>query len=51
MVCLSDLKELKQFFDPNIAVNVVKHDYKTKHKIKYFDKNEDYPRKNWLVIV
>ena len=52
MVCLSDLKELKQFFDPNIAVNVVKHDYKTKHKIKYFgQKNEDYPRKNWSSVI
>ena len=34
MVCLSDLSELKQFFDPNIAVNVVKHNYKTKYTIK-----------------
>ena len=32
MVCLSDIKELKQFFDPNVAVSVVKHNYKTKKK-------------------
>ena len=47
MVCLSDIKILKSYFDPNKAVTLVKHDYKTKHKTKYFgQKNEDYPRKN-----
>ena len=52
MVCLSDLRELKQFFDPNIAVSVVKHNYKTKYKTKYFgQKNEDYPRKNWSSMI
>ena len=52
MVCLSDLRELKQFFDPNIAVSVVKHNYKTKYKTKYFgQKNEDYPRKNWSSVI
>lgn len=31
---------------------VVKHDYKTKHPIKYLgNKNEDYPRKNWSSVV
>ena len=45
-------KTLKSFFDPNIAVSVVKHDYKTKHKTKYFgQKNEDYPRKNWSSVI
>ena len=52
MVCLNDLKELKHFFNPNIAVSVVKHNYKTKHKVKYFgQKNEDYPRKNWSSVI
>ena len=52
MVCLSDIKTLKSFFDPNIAVSVVKHDYKTKYKTKYFgQKNEDYPRKNWSSVI
>ena len=52
MVCLSDIKILKNFFDPNIAVSVVKHNYKTKHKTKYFgQKNEDYPRKNWSSVI
>ena len=36
MVCLSDIKKLKQYFNPDIAVNVVKHNYKTKYKTKYF---------------
>ena len=52
MICLSDIKILKSFFDPNIAVSVVKHDYKTKYKTKYFgQKNEDYPRKNWSSMI
>ena len=50
MVCLSDIKILKRYFDPNKAVTVVKHDYKTKYKTKYFgQKNEDYPEKIGLV--
>ena len=52
MVCLSDIKILKSYFDPNKAVSLVKHDYKTKHKTKYFgQKNEDYPRKNWSSVI
>ena len=45
MVCLSDIKILRSYFDPNKAVAVVKHDYKTKHKKYFGQKNEDYPRK------
>ena len=42
----------EKFFDPNIAVSVVKHNYKTKYKTKYFgQKNEDYPRKNWSSMI
>ncbi len=52
MVCLSDIKKLKSFFDPKIALSVVKHNYKTKYKTKYFgQKNEDYPRKNWSSVI
>ena len=52
MVCLSDIKELTSYFDPKYAVSVVKHDYKTKQKLKYFgQKNEDYPRKNWSSVI
>ena len=52
MVCVSDIKQLKDYFDPKFAVHVVKHNYKTKHKLKYFgQKNEDYPRKNWSSLI
>ena len=52
MVCLSDIKILKSYFDPNKAATLVKHDYKTKYKTKYFgQKNEDYPRKNWSSVI
>ena len=52
MVCLSDVKDLIQNFDENNAVQVVKHDYKTKISLKYFGhKNENYPRKNWSSVI
>ncbi len=34
------------------GVSVVKHDYQTKHPVKYLGaKNEDYPRKNWSSVI
>ena len=52
MVCLSDVKDLIRNFDTNKAVNVIKHDYKTKNSVKYFgQKNENYPRKNWSSVI
>ncbi len=34
------------------GVQVVKHDYKTKHPVKYLgNKNDDYPRKNWSSVM
>jgi len=31
---------------------VVKHDYKTKHPVKYLgNANDDYPRKNWSSVI
>ena len=47
MVCLSDIKE--NFFDPNIAS--VKHNYKTKHKTKYFGQKNELSRKNWSSVI
>lgn len=36
----------------NVGVQVVKHDYQTKHPTKYFGaKNENYPRKNWSSVM
>lgn len=52
MLCQADLAELWASRDPSKAVQVVKHDYKTKHPVKYLGaKNEDYPRKNWSSVI
>ena len=52
MICLEDIKKLWDMRDNNYAVQVVKHEYKTKIKSKYWgNKNEDYPRKNWSSLI
>jgi lipopolysaccharide biosynthesis glycosyltransferase len=52
MVCKDDLAKLWDLRDSTKAVQVVKHDYKTKHSKKYLgNKNEDYPRKNWSSLI
>ncbi len=52
MVCNADIAELWALRDETKAVQVVKHDYKTRQKVKYLgNKNEDYPRKNWSSLV
>jgi lipopolysaccharide biosynthesis glycosyltransferase len=52
MLCRDDIAKLWAMRDPNKAVQVVKHLYKTKHPVKYMGaKNEDYPRKNWSSLV
>jgi len=54
MLCMSDVAELLEIAlsEPDKAVWVVKHNYKTKHNTKYLGaKNEDYPRKNWSSVV
>jgi len=52
MICNTDIAELWALRDESKAVQVVKHDYKTKQKVKYLgNKNEDYPRKNWSSLV
>ena len=52
MICNADIKELIELADPNKAVSVVKHNYKTKFKNKYLGNiNEDYPRKNWSSVI
>ena len=46
MIVNSDLNELFCLTDKNYAVQVVKHDYKTKFPVKYLgNKNENYPKK------
>ena len=52
MIVREDLQNLFTLFDKNFAVQVVKHDYKTKFPIKYLgSKNEDYPKKNWSSVI
>ena len=54
MICTGDVAELLKYpeQEPEKAVWVVKHDYQTKHPIKYLgSKNEDYPRKNWSSVI
>lgn len=52
MIVNSDFNKLLQLANKNFAVQVVKHDYKTKYPIKYLgNKNEDYPKKNWSSVI
>lgn len=52
MVCEADIAELWALRDATKAVQVVKHNYKTKANKKYLgNKNEDYPRKNWSSVI
>ena len=52
MVCQADISELWSLRDQSKAVQVVKHDYKTKAAKKYLgNKNEDYPKKNWSSLI
>lgn len=52
MLCLADIAELWALRDIYKAVQVVKHDYKTRHPVKYLgQKNYDYPRKNWSSLM
>lgn len=57
MICTADLAELAIELD-NLkgAVAVVKHDYKTRNKVKYIgtemqSPNLDYKRKNWASVM
>lgn len=52
MLCTADIAELWAMRDPSKAVQVVKHQYETKHPVKYLGaKNEDYPCKNWSSVI
>jgi hypothetical protein len=51
MICRADIVELWNLRDTH-AVQVVKHDYRTRAAVKYLgNKNEDYPRKNWSSVM
>lgn len=56
MVCKDDIAELWVLRDHHKAVQVVKHEYQTKHRRKYVGTpmeapNEDYPCKNWSSLM
>jgi lipopolysaccharide biosynthesis glycosyltransferase len=56
MLCRADIAELWRLRDERYAVQVVKHNYQTKHRRKYVgtpleNDNIDYPRKNWSSLV
>lgn len=56
MLLRADVVELLDRYDPNYAVQVVKHQYKTKHPRKYVGTplecdNRDYPCKNWSSVM
>ncbi len=56
MIVNTDINELIDLFDPEFAVQVVKHDYKTKYPRKHIgsdleNDNIDYPRKNWSSVI
>jgi len=56
MLCRGDILDLWDMRDEHMAVQVVKHDYRTKHKRKYVGTsmetiNPDYPRKNWSSVI
>lgn len=56
MLMRADIAELWEQRDPYKAVQVVKHDYRTKHQRKYVGTsmeadNADYPRKQWSSVM
>ena len=52
MIVRGDIIELWNMQRPDLDVQVVKHDYKTKMTEKYLgSRNEDYPRKNWSSVI
>jgi hypothetical protein len=52
MLVRGDLADVWAMRRPDRGVQVVQHDYKTKHPVKYLGAvNEDYPRKNWSSVI
>ena len=52
MILRDDIAKLWELRDETKAVQVVKHDYRTKLAEKYLGaKNENYPRKNWSSVI
>lgn len=52
MLVRTDIEDLWRLRRHNVGALVVKHDYATKHPVKYLGApNVDYPRKNWSSVV
>lgn len=52
MLCRADVEELMAYADPYCDVVVAKHEYETKHPVKFLGQaNPDYPRKNWSSLM
>lgn len=52
MLVRAPVEDLFALIRDDVGACVVKHDYKTKHPVKYLgNKNEDYPRKNWSSVI
>lgn len=52
MLCLADVEELVALADSYMGVLVAKHEYKTKHPVKFLGQpNPDYERKNWSSLM
>lgn len=56
MLALADIAELDALFDPKFAVQVVRHQYRTRNPRKYVGTametcNYDYARKNWASVM
>lgn len=56
MLFRDDIAKLWALRDESKAAMVVKHDYKTRHKLKAIgtaleSRNDDYPRKNWSSMI
>lgn len=56
MLLRRDVADLEALRDERFAVQVVQHDYKTRHARKYVGtsmecRNQDYPRKQWASVM
>jgi hypothetical protein len=52
MLCRADIAELWGLRESGYDVMVVKHDYRTKHPVKFLGQpNENYERKNWSSLM
>jgi hypothetical protein len=52
MVVRDDITQILDYLTPGLDVAVAKHEYRTKHPVKYLGaKNDNYPKKNWSSVI